>query len=82
MFTNMFIITARRKTKSLKCPEPCIRQEKLDNQLSSLIQKVSLPKDWAEELLKMAEKDHKNSAQSLTACVKEKEEKISSFQKN
>ena len=65
-----------KKNKSVKCEEPCIRQEELDNQLSFLIQKVSLPKDWAEELLKMAEKDHKNSAQSLTACVKEKEEKI------
>ncbi len=60
----------------VRCEEPCIRQEELSNQLSSLIQKVSLPKDWAEELLRMAKNDHKNSAQSLTACVKEKEEKI------
>jgi len=63
----------------VKCEEPCIRQEKLDRQLSSLIQKVSLPKDWAEELLKMANNEHKNSAQSLTACVKEKQVKISSI---
>ena len=53
-----------------------LRSEKLDKQLSSLIQKVSLPKDWAEELLKMAEKDFNNSAPSLTACVKEKENKV------
>ena len=65
-----------KKNKAVKCPEPCIRQEELDRQLSSVIQKVSLPKDWAEELLKMAENDHKNSVQSLTACVKAKEEKI------
>ena len=70
-----------KKNKNVKCPEPCIRQEILDRQLSSLIQKVSLPKDWAEELLKMANKDFQNSAQSLTACVKEKEEKISSLSK-
>ncbi|MDP1760056.1 MAG: recombinase family protein, partial [Candidatus Woesebacteria bacterium] len=70
-----------KKRKDIKCPEPCIRQEELDRQLSSLIQKVSLPKDWAEELLKMANKDFQNSAQSLTACVKEKEEKISSLSK-
>ena len=49
----------------------------MDRQLSSLIKKVSLPKDWAEELLKMAEKDFNNSAPSLTACVKENETKIS-----
>ena len=53
-----------------------LRSEKLDEQLSSLIKKVSLPKDWAEELLKMAEKDFNNSAPSLTACVKEKENKV------
>jgi len=70
-----------KKNKNLKCPEPCIRQEELDRQLSSLIQKVSLPKDWAEELNRLALQEHKNSAPSLTACVKEKEEKISSLSK-
>ena len=56
-----------------------LRSEKLDEQLSSLIQKVSLPKDWAEELNRMALDDHKNSAPSLTACVEEKKKKISSL---
>jgi len=70
-----------KKRKDFKCPEPAVREKELDRQLSSLIQKVSLPKDWAEELLKMAQNDHKNSAPSLTACVKEKEEKISSLSK-
>ena len=54
-----------------------LRSEQLDKQLSSLIQKVSLPKDWAEELNRLALQDHKNSAPSLTACVKEKETKLS-----
>ena len=58
-----------------------LRSEKLDGQLSSLIKSVSLPKDWAEELLKMAEKDFKNSAQSNFAGVKEKQDKISSLSK-
>jgi site-specific DNA recombinase len=66
-----------KKNKNVKCSQPCIREEELDRQLSSLIQKVSLPKDWAEELNRMALDEHKNSAQSLTACVKEKETKIS-----
>ena len=61
----------------MKCPEMSLRSEQLDKQLSSLIKKVSLPKDWAEELLKMAEKDFNNSAPSLTACVKESEAKLS-----
>ena len=70
-----------KKRKDMKCPEPCIRQEELDKQLSSLIKSVSLPRDWAEELLKMAEKDFKNSAQSNFASVKEKQDKISSLSK-
>jgi len=65
-----------KKSKVMKCPEMSLRSEELDKQLSSLIQKVSLPKDWAEELNRMALEDHGNSAPSLTACVKEKENKI------
>ncbi|MBI2278506.1 MAG: hypothetical protein HYU81_00315 [Candidatus Brennerbacteria bacterium] len=53
-----------------------MREEEIDRQLSSLIQKVSLPKDWAEELLKMAEKDFKNSAQSNSAFVEETKKDI------
>src|SRR3989339_723587 len=70
-----------KKRKNFVCKESAVREEELDRQLSSLIQKVSLPKDWAEELLKMVEKDFNNSAPSLTTCVKEKEEKISSLSK-
>src|SRR3990167_4114793 len=54
-----------------------LRSEVLDKQLSSLIKKVSLPKDWAEELNRLALQDYKNSAPSLTACVKESETKLS-----
>jgi len=68
-----------KKNKMVKCEEPCIRQKEMDLQLSSLIQKVSLPKDWAEELNRLALQDHKTSAQSLSACVKEKRDKISSI---
>ena len=66
-----------KKSKTIKCPEMSLRSEKLDEQLSSLIKKVSLPKDWAEELNRLALQDHKNSAPSLTAGVKEKETRLS-----
>ena len=65
-----------KKSKVMKCKEMSLRSEKLDEQLSSLIKKVSLPKDWAEELNHMALEENKNSAQSLTACVKEKKTKL------
>ena len=38
-----------------------------------------MPKDWAEELNRLALQDYKNSAPSLTACVEEKKKKISSL---
>jgi vancomycin resistance protein YoaR len=60
----------------VKCPEPCIRQEELDKQPSHLIQKVSLPADWAEKLLAMAERDKEKSAQSASAFVQEAQDKI------
>jgi len=34
-----------KKNKAIKCPEPYIRQEELDKQISSLLQKVSLRAD-------------------------------------
>jgi len=66
-----------KKSKTIKCSEMSLRSEKLDEQLSSLIKKVSLPKDWAEELNRLALQDYKNSAPSLTASVKEKETRLS-----
>jgi len=65
-----------KKNKSIKCPEPCIRQEELDKQISSLLQKFSLRSDWAEKLLEMAEADKEQSVQSVSAFVQENREKI------
>ena len=49
-----------RKSKSIKCAAPFIRQEELDKQISSLLQKVSLPTDWAEKLNTRLEKTNQN----------------------
>jgi len=65
-----------KKNKSIKCPEPCIRQEELDKQISSLLQKFSLRADWAEKLLEMAETDKEKSAQSVSAFVLESQNQI------
>ncbi len=59
-----------------KCSQPYVREEELNRQLSSKIQKVSLRKDWAEKLLKMAEKDKEKSTQSVSAFAQEVNEKI------
>ena len=69
-----------KKSKVIKCSEPCIRQEALDSQLSSLLQTVSLPTDWAVVLRSMIEKDKTDSAQSVTAFVHEAREQIKTIQ--
>ena len=69
-----------KKNKMVKCPEPCIRQEELDRQLSSLIQKFSLRQDWAEELRTMLEKEKTESAQSSIAFVQDSQKRIRAIQ--
>ena len=69
-----------KKNKSIKCTEPCIRQEELDKQISSLLQKFSLRTDWAEKLLEMAETDKEKSAQSISAFVQESQNQIRAIQ--
>jgi len=69
-----------KKNKNVKCPEPCIRQEELDRRLSSLIKKVSLRPDWAEEMRGMLEKEKSESAQSSTAFVQKSQERIRAIQ--
>ncbi|MEK7563618.1 MAG: recombinase family protein [Patescibacteria group bacterium] len=56
-----------KKRKNFKCPEPCIRQEELDKQLFSLLQKISLRTDWAEKLQTRLDKDKTQSALEKTA---------------
>ena len=65
-----------KKNKSIKCPEPYIRQEELDKQISSLLQKFSLRPDWTEKLTTRLEQDKEKSAQSVSAFVQENKEKI------
>ena len=67
------------KKGKTECHQPFIREEELNKQLSALIQKVSMPQDWAEELLKLAEKDGKESAQSCAAFVQEAQGKTKSI---
>ncbi len=59
-----------------KCSQPYLREEALNKQLSSLIQKVSLSQDWAEKLLEMVNADQEKSAQSTSVFVQEARGKI------
>jgi site-specific DNA recombinase len=65
-----------KKSKNHKCNQKFIRQEELDKQLSSMIQKVSLRQDWAEWMFNRLKQEEKLSAQSCFAFVQENREKI------
>lgn len=65
-----------RKSKTMKCSEPPVREEVLNRQLSSLLKKYALPTAWAVELEKMADKDAREAAQSTAALVQEARNEI------
>ena len=65
-----------RKSKAIICKEPCIRQEELDKQISSLLQQYSLSEDWAAQLLTKLEKDDKESAQSSAIVAQDSRSRI------
>ena len=51
------------------CFEPYIREEKLITKLSNLLLDFAMPKEWAEEMLLMAEKDAKEKQRVASASV-------------
>ncbi len=65
-----------KKSKTKSCNQPYTREEDLNQQLSSMIQKVSLRQNWAKEMLKMLEKDKEDNTRSCFAFVQKNQEKI------
>ena len=74
--THEYIYYHCTKKSKLKCPEPCIRQEALDAELSDLLSRFHLPPEWAEEMNKLADKDEKDASQIAAASVQEMRAKI------
>ncbi len=65
-----------KKSKTIKCKEPSIRQESLDRQISKLLQKFSLKKEWADYLLNRINLEEKDTKNSLVSFVQESKDKI------
>jgi len=73
--------------KKQKCEEKYLREENLVEQMRDFIQKVSLPDDWANNMLaeidkgkEQAKKDSENFVQNLRAQNVEVEQKIRDFE--
>ncbi|MBI2048814.1 MAG: recombinase family protein, partial [Parcubacteria group bacterium] len=60
-----------KKSKTQKCPEPCIRQEELDRQLSALMTSYAMPKEWAAKLSVMLDTEETRATRSASGAVQE-----------
>ena len=69
-----------KKRKGMKCPEPHVRQEALDEQLSDLLNKYALPDSWATALNKMLANDEQKAEQSTGVFIAGAQTKIASLQ--
>ena len=58
-----------KKSKSVKCAEPCVRQEELDRQLSALLVQSAMPKAWADVLLARLAGEEKEAVQTAVTAV-------------
>ena len=69
-----------KKRKGVKCPEPHIRQEALDEQLSSLLTEYVMPTAWANKLDTLLAIDETEANQSSSLFVADAQTKIVSLQ--
>ena len=53
-----------------KCGGAFIREEALDAELSALLARFHLPRSWAEEMNKMADKDARDASESAEASIR------------
>ncbi len=62
--SGRYYIYYRCTKKKGVCSQPYIREEIFASQISDILQKVSLPEDWAEPMLTQLETDEASTAQS------------------
>ena len=65
-----------KKRRNFKCPEPYVRQEALNAQVSEKIKAISLPPDWAEYLRGRLKTDRTSSTQSVSAFVTDAKQQL------
>ena len=71
-----------KKSKTQKCPEPCIRQEELDRQLSVMLTQYAMPKEWVAPLSVMLDKEEHDTKNSASGAVQEMRGQVSDFSRN
>jgi site-specific DNA recombinase len=66
--------------KKQKCEQPYIREELLAEQVSNIIQKVSLPLVWTEKMLEELDKEEKENIQTETDFAQNLKSQIKEFE--
>ena len=69
-----------KKCKDIKCLEPAVREEVLDESLTELLQEYALPDAWKADLLARLEQDEQNERSSTHAFVATAQTRIASLQ--
>ena len=65
-----------KKSKAHRCLQPFIGEEDLDTQLSAMLKKYSLPKDWASKMLRKLDQEKIDLAQSSHEFIFDKQESV------
>ena len=76
LYATYLYYRCTKKSKSVRCDQPFIRQEELDRQLADHMLTVSLRQDWADNMLDKLSLEEKDVAQSCHAFVGEKQAEI------
>ena len=71
-----------KKSKTQKCPEPCIRAEELDRQLTNIISEYILPKEWSTKLFAMLDIEEQKTKHAASEAVQELREEEKDISKN
>ena len=64
------------KSKTIKCNAPCIREEVLAEQLSTILSNYAMPSPWAKEFGLLMEEDQKKAGQESLAIVSSLRNKV------
>lgn len=68
-----------KKSKVIQCAQKYTREESINKQISTMMQTVSLPRDWAENMMKRIQKEEKESTQSLHVFVHQKRQRLTAI---
>jgi site-specific DNA recombinase len=68
-----------RKSKKVRCTEPFVRGEELERQLGVMLAAFSLDPAWADDMIRLLEKERKDAAQSVRLFIDEKRQRVAAI---